>query len=421
MVYFNQKPYTPTSKQETDQWGQVLEFKSSFPAEGLWWPYKGKTDFERLLRNHLMNFVRDNFLIGNLPLAEPVNLALQQFQLLPTAPGLLVGRDEALRDIKQRLGIGIGGLETRSPKGILIVRGWPGVGKSTVAAALAYDGEVRSAFPDGILWASLGPKPSLLSSVAAWGRALGADDLLKVATLEAATAKLAALLSKSRMLLIVDDVWETEHAAPFLRARGSACTLLLTTREARVADAIGATPEAIYNLPVLTEDSAMELLGLISYSAVAEDPEGCRRLVRDMECLPLALHVAGYLLNDAVKSGYSIAETLKTLEDGAKLLESNAPADRTDLESQPIPTVAALLKQSTDRLDRYVRDCFAYLGAFAPKPATFDLRALKNVWRVDDPRPIVQELVRHGLLEPAGNRFQMHALLVSHARSMLTE
>ena len=94
------------------------------------------------------------------------------------------------------------------------------------------------------------------------------------------------------MLLIVDDVWETEHAAPFLRARGSACTLLLTTREARVADAIGAPPEAIYNLPVLTEESAMELLGLISAGAVAEDPEGCRRLVRDMECLPLALHIA---------------------------------------------------------------------------------------------------------------------------------
>src|SRR5271167_4917978 len=27
MVYFNQKPYTPQSKEETDQWGQVLEFR----------------------------------------------------------------------------------------------------------------------------------------------------------------------------------------------------------------------------------------------------------------------------------------------------------------------------------------------------------------------------------------------------------
>src|SRR5215471_13738938 len=27
MVYFNQKPHTPQSKEETDQWGEVLEFR----------------------------------------------------------------------------------------------------------------------------------------------------------------------------------------------------------------------------------------------------------------------------------------------------------------------------------------------------------------------------------------------------------
>jgi len=26
---------------ETEQWGQVLEFKDKFPKDGLWWPYKG--------------------------------------------------------------------------------------------------------------------------------------------------------------------------------------------------------------------------------------------------------------------------------------------------------------------------------------------------------------------------------------------
>jgi hypothetical protein len=42
MVYFNQKAYTPKSKEETDQWGKVLEFRSNFPKEGLWWPYRGR-------------------------------------------------------------------------------------------------------------------------------------------------------------------------------------------------------------------------------------------------------------------------------------------------------------------------------------------------------------------------------------------
>jgi len=58
-VYFNQKPHTPKSKAETDQWGKVIEFKDKFPKEGLWWPYKGKADFEKLVRKHLMNYIRN--------------------------------------------------------------------------------------------------------------------------------------------------------------------------------------------------------------------------------------------------------------------------------------------------------------------------------------------------------------------------
>jgi hypothetical protein len=82
----------------------------------------------------------------------------------------------------------------------------------------------------------------------------------------------------------------------------------------------------------------------------------------------------------------------------------------------------SLLHRSTDRLDEHTRECFAYLGAFAPKPATFDLAAMKAVWQVADPRPIVRELVDFGLLEPVGSaRFQMHALLVRHAQSLLSE
>lgn len=58
MVYFNQRPYTPKSKAEIDQWSQVLEFRERFPKEGLWWPYKGKARFERLVREHLTKFIR---------------------------------------------------------------------------------------------------------------------------------------------------------------------------------------------------------------------------------------------------------------------------------------------------------------------------------------------------------------------------
>jgi small GTP-binding protein len=57
-VYFNLKSYTPKSKAETEQWGKVLEFRDKFPKEGLGWTYKGKPQFEKLVRNHLMNYIR---------------------------------------------------------------------------------------------------------------------------------------------------------------------------------------------------------------------------------------------------------------------------------------------------------------------------------------------------------------------------
>jgi hypothetical protein len=85
-----------------------------------------------------------------------------------------------------------------------------------------------------------------------------------------------------------------------------------------------------------------------------------------------------------------------------------------------LPKLNALLSRSTKGLDEKTKECFAFLGAFAPKPATFDLAAMAAVWELADPKPIVRELVARGLLEAVGNgRFQMHALLVQHARSLL--
>jgi len=58
MMYFSQKSYSPKAKTETDQWGKVLDFQSNFPKEGLWWPYKNRREFEKLLREHLTNYLK---------------------------------------------------------------------------------------------------------------------------------------------------------------------------------------------------------------------------------------------------------------------------------------------------------------------------------------------------------------------------
>ncbi len=59
MFYFNQKPFMPSSSEEAEQVKSVLDFKKKFPSEGLFWTYKGKAQFERKVREHLIKWILD--------------------------------------------------------------------------------------------------------------------------------------------------------------------------------------------------------------------------------------------------------------------------------------------------------------------------------------------------------------------------
>lgn len=332
----------------------------------------------------------------------------------PPRPPLVVGREDDIRRLKERLGVA-------APQGqiqvLTAVSGWPGVGKTTVAAVLAHDPEIAAAFPDGVLWTSLGTDPRILAALDAWGRQLGIYDLLQ-GTVEQASARLRAMLRERRMLLIVDDVWAPEHAMPF-QVGGRSCALLVTTRARDVARALAPTPEALYRLPVLSIPAALQLLAALAPGIVEQHQVACEELVRELEALPLAIQVAGRLLYAEADYGLDVTTLIGDLREGARLLEAQVPPDRAEPEDGTIPTVAVLLQKSTDRLDSATRDRFALLGAFAPKPATFDLAAMAAVWAVDDAAPTMRTLVDRGLLEPSGpGRYWMHALLVTHAISL---
>lgn len=333
--------------------------------------------------------------------------------IIPPLPALVVGRDAALRTIKMRLGIG-GGLRP-----LTVIQGWPGVGKSTVIALIAHDAEIARQFPDGLLWASLGENPDISGELAAWAEALQVSFSGRARKVEEISAHITAALREKRVLLMVDDVWNADHAAPF-RVGGQTCALIMTSRLNDVAGALAPTADDIYRLPVLSEPAGLELLARLSPETVAQFPDETRELVHDLEGLPLAIHVAGRLLHAEGRLGWGVTDLLAELRQGANLLAAQPPSDMLGVERDASPTVAALLKRSTDVLDQETRRQFALLGLFVPKPATFDLDAVAVVWDVPDPRPVARTLVNRGLLEPVGGgRFQMHALLVLHARSLL--
>jgi len=339
--------------------------------------------------------------------SEPSESQRQQVGSSPLLPSLLRGREEALCDLKGRLI-----REEKTPGQVLtVMRGWPGVGKTTLATALAHDSDMGAAFPDGVLWVSLGTAPDVLSLLVAWGRQMDFD-MADARSVEEASHRLAAVLRSKKMLLIVDDVWQPEQGRSFL-VGGPGCATLLTTRDGGVAQALAPTASDIYLLPVLEEKAALEVLCALAPVVFARHTEECRELCRELEALPLALQVAGRLLNAGATFGLGVTLLLAELRTGAAILKAKAPADRGDLANQTTPTVAVLFARSTDRLSDDDRRYFALLAPFVPKPATFSLKALKLVWDMPDPEPV---------LEPVGEgRFWMHALLVIHALSLLQD
>jgi hypothetical protein len=335
----------------------------------------------------------------------------------PFRPAVFVGREEALSDIRQLLTVRHGS----NRENLTVIHGWPGVGKTSLVSAIGHDPEIATLFKDGVLWVSLEQKPNVISEMARWGRALGSEAILSAVTVNDATAQLAALLRKRNMLLIVDDVWETSHAAPFSGAAGEQCSVMITTRLPLVADGLTINETQLYTLPVLTDKFALMVLRILVPDVVAENEDGCLQLVQDLECLPLALHVAAGLLRSEARLGWGVSALIERIREGTEIINKQAPKDRIEKDGF-IPSVSALLHRSTDVLDEETREHFASLAAFAPKPATFDLAALQAIWLVDDPKPIVRQLVGHGLLEHVGRRrFQMHRILVDHARSLCTE
>ena len=92
--------------------------------------------------------------------------------------------------------------------------GLPGIGKTTLAVALATDQEIQAHFHDGILWAGLGPRPKLLVQFAHWGNLLEVipSQVNNIESRMAWGQALRAAIGTRQMLLIIDDAWTVEDA-----------------------------------------------------------------------------------------------------------------------------------------------------------------------------------------------------------------
>ncbi len=206
---------------------------------------------------------------------------------VPGLPLDFVARDElgALR--VALLDAGGPGLAITGGPG-LGLHGQGGIGKTVLAVALARDPLVRSHFPDGVLWVTLGERPDIVAAQNDLLGRLGEPGGAIRTTLEGVQALRDALASR-RALVVLDDVW-TAAAAEAFDVVGPHGRVLYTTRDP--ATLRGVRVE-VRHIDVLSDGAARRLLAAVARTAVGELPGDVDRILHATGKVTLALALVG--------------------------------------------------------------------------------------------------------------------------------
>jgi tetratricopeptide (TPR) repeat protein len=323
---------------------------------------------------------------------------------LPRLPAYLFGRDTLVDTLVEHLCNG------RTPA--VALHGLPGVGKSTLAAVLAYHPSILAHFTDGVLWAGLGPQGDAMSALTAWGAALGVD-VTDQPTPQQRSQAVRNAVGQKRLLLAIDDAWQLEPAQA-LACGGPYCTHFLTTRDLTLARGL-AGAERTFPVPELDDDPAYTLLQTLAPEACVADPSAAHALASAVGGLPLALELVGGFLAEPEHSLFAelSAEAWDQVSDPARRLKL-ASVRLGALDGRQV-TLQETIALSLEHLPQSAVEAFYALGAFAPKPAAFDLAAAKAV--AEASAATLATLVARSLVEQAGpESLALHQTIADVAR-----
>ncbi|MFO0291085.1 MAG: NB-ARC domain-containing protein, partial [bacterium] len=333
----------------------------------------------------------------------------------PPKPSYFVERPEVSIELKKLLLS-----ETTEKTGTLVISaiyGLGGIGKSTLAAALAQEKEVQAYFPDGIFWATLGQQPDILSFLHGWIQALG-DYNFKPTGIDAASLHLRTLLADKKALLVVDDLWNVEDIDPF-RVAVNQCKLLVTTREVPVKGAIRS------DLNVMTESQSLALLrGYLKHELNLADQKQAKILAKIVGYLPLALELTAAQIEDGIPWA-ELIEDLRAEIANLEILDRLEAGDTANEEKRKHYSLIACFNLSLKRLSPQRLQQFIWLGVL-PDDVTITEKMAITLWdcRLTEARKTLRylrgkALLLTGVSSEQITNYRVHDLLHDLARNLL--
>ncbi|MFN7908865.1 MAG: NB-ARC domain-containing protein [Microcystis sp.] len=389
------------------KWHQNPDRPESLEAESLARVYDNP-EWCEILENHDIDPETKRVISASLKSSSYRNQA-------PPKPSYFVERPEVSIELNKLL------LSATTEKtGTLVISaiyGLGGIGKSTLAAALAQEKKVQAFFTDGIFWATLGQQPDILSFLHGWIQALGDYDF-KPTGIDAASLHLRTLLADKKALLVVDDLWNVEDIDPFIVAVNH-CKLLVTTREVPVKGAIR------YDLDVMTESQSLALLtGYLRKELTAEEEAQGKNLAKIVGYLPLALELGAAQVKDGIPWA-ELIEDLRAEIANLEILDRLEAGDNANEEKRKHYSVIACFNLSLKRLNGQRLRQFSWLGVL-PDDVTITEKMASTLWdcQVREARQTLRYLRSKALLltgvsSEVLTSYRVHDLLHDLARNLI--
>lgn len=294
-----------------------------------------------------------------------------------------------------------------------LIEGPGGFGKTTLAIEACHHPTLVEAFPDGMLWTSLGQAPNLVAILSDL-HSLAADGPPTVAGEEQIGLALANALRGRRCLVVVDDVWRPDDLTQFLRLDGP--RLLVTTRVRALAEQVRQTDWAEVAVGEMTGSEGAAILGR-GMALEASDAAPLQRLAERLGCWPLLLELVGArILEEVRRRRRSVAESIGVV--GALLERKGVFSfDRPGTKERN----AALALSIDAGLDAAEESCPGLAGKAAelsvfPQNLAIPAAVLADLWGMeaaDAEEDVLRPLDNLSLLQwiPESGVFRLHAMV----------